>query len=212
MSAINNYYKTFECDERTNRLVERILKEYRPLLRWIRNRQNKYGEDFKEDLYQYTMYNVCLNVYNRVHKTDMTDDEVIKLAPMSIYRAYTTSVKNMPTNLKELREYPHSIDDDYDESGKMQPGHVLVPAKDDDNLERAGEPTLDELIESLPCNEELKTAILMLAQGYRNTEAAEAIGIAANALWARIKCFRESKKFKAWAKEKGIDFEKMMQL
>lgn len=212
MSAINNYFKDFECDERTSRLVERILREYRPLLRWIRNRPNKYGEDFKEDLYQYTMYNVCLNVHNRVHKTAMTDDEVIKLAPMSIYRAYSTSVKNMPTNLKELREYPHSIDDDYDETGKLQPGHVLVPAEDDGNLERAGEPTLEELIDSLPCDDSLKTAILMMAQGYRNIDAAEAIGIEPNLLWSRIKYFREGKKFKAWMKENGIYFKKMTRL
>ena len=212
MSAINNYFKDFECDERTKRLVERILKEYRQLLRWVRNRPNKYGEDFKQDIYQYTMYNLCLNIYSRVHKTDMTDDEVIKLAPMSIYRAYTTSVKNLPTNIKKLDEYPYSIDDDYDETGKMLPGHILVPVEEDKNLERAGEPSLEELIASLPCDDSLKTAILMLAQGYRNTEAAEAIGIAPNSLWSRLKYFRESKRFKAWILENRIDFEKMMRL
>ena len=212
MSAINRYYKDFECDDRTTRLVERILREYMPLLRWIKNRPNKYGEDFKLDLYQMTLYNLCLNIHNRVHKTGMTDDEVIKYAPMSIYRAYTTSVMNMPTNLKELREYPHSIDDDYDESGKMQPGHVLVPAEEDENLERAGELSLEELIATLPCDDSLKAAILMMAQGYKQIEAANALGIPRNTLSMRIKCFRESKKFKAWAKEKGINFEKIMKL
>lgn len=210
MSAINNYYKDFECDERTNMLVERILKEYRQLLRWVRNRPNKYGEDFKEDLYQCTMYNLCLNIHNRVHKTAMTDDEVIRLAPMSIYRAYTTSVKNMPVNLQKLREYPHSIDDDYDEDGNLQPGHVLVPAEEDDNLERAGEPGLEELIDSLPCGDSIKTAILMMTQGYKQSEAAEALGINTKTLWSSMKCFRESKRLKAWMKDKGIDFKKMM--
>lgn len=211
MSAISNYFKDFKCDEYTNKLVELILREYRPLLRWIRNRPNKYGEDFKEDLYQYTMYNLCLNTYNCVHNTGMTDDEVIRLAPMLIYRAYATSVNNMPTNMKNLDVYAYSMDEDYGDNGSVQAGHMLSPIDDDLNFERAGEPGLEELIESLPCNEELKTAILMIAQGYRNAEAADAIGISANSLWARIKCFRESKKFKSWMLEKGIDFKKMMQ-
>ena len=212
MSTISRYYKDFECDSRTTMLVERILQEYKPLLKWIRNRACKYGDDFKNDIYQITLYNLCVNIYNRVHNHNLTDEEIIGYGPSSLYMAWTDAYKNLPVNMKKLDEYPYSIDDDYDESGKMQPGHVLVPAEDDDNLERAGEPALEELIDSLPCDDSLKTAILMLAQGYRNVDVAEAIGIAPNSLWSRIKCFREGKKFKAWMLENGIDFKKMMRL
>ena len=200
MSCINRYFKDFTCDDRTTRLVERIIQEYKPLLKWIRNRQNKWGEDFKLDLYQYTLYNICVNTWNRVNKHNMTDEDILKYAPMSIYRAYADSVKNMPVNIREIREYPHSIDDDIDESGRMEPGHVLVPTSTDDNLERSGEPTLEELIDSLPCDDSLKTAIFMMSQGFKQAEAAEALNIPRNTLSMRLKALRESDKFRKWAK------------
>lgn len=199
MSCINRYFKDFTCDERTTRLVERIMEEYKQLLRWIRNRPNKWGEDFKEDLFQYTMYNLIVNTYNRVNRHNMTDDEIVGYGPSSIYKAYLDSVKNLPVNIREIREYPHSIDDDYDETGRMEPGHVLVPNSTDDNLERSGEPDLEELIESLPCDDSLKTAILMMAQGFKQNEAAEALNIPRNTLSMRLKSLRESDKFRKWA-------------
>lgn len=209
MSCINRYFKDFECDERTTLLVERIMEEYKPLLRWIRNRQNKWGDDFKEDLYQYTLYNLTVNTWNRVNKHNMSDEEILKYAPMSIYRAYADSVKNMPVNIREIREYPHSIDDDYSETGRMEPGHVLVPTSTDDNLERSGEPCLEELIDSLPCDDSLKTAILMIAHGYKQFEAAEELGIPRNTLSTRLKSLRESKKFKDWAKLNNINIDSL---
>lgn len=210
MSAINNYFKNFECDERTSRLVERILQEYKPLLRWIKNRPNKWGDDFKEDLYQYTMYNLVVNTYNRVHKHNMSDCEIIKYGPMSIYRAYADSVKNLPVNIRELREYPYSIDEDSDDSN-MPAGHILPPTGYDCNLERSGEPSLDDLVDSLPCDDKTKKAILLIAQGYKQVEAAEAIGIRKNTLSMKLKALRESSKFKSWLLENRIDFKKMMQ-
>lgn len=207
MSCINKYFKNFECDEHTTDLVNRILQEYKPLLRWIRNRPNKFGEDFKEDLYQYTMYNLCVNTWNRVHKHQMSDEEILKYAPMSIYRAYADSVKNLPVNIRELREYPHSIDDDYDESGRIEPGHVLTPTEEDDNLERSGEPTLEELVSSLPCDDKTKQAVLLMAQGYKQVEVAEIIGMRKNTLNMRLKALRESDKFRAWIKLNNIKFD-----
>lgn len=209
MSSINNYYKDFECDERTTRLVERILQEYKPLLRWIRNRPNKWGDDFKEDLYQYTMYNLVLNTYNRVNEHNMTDEDIIKYAPTSICRAYSTSVRNMPVNIRELKEYPYSIDEDEDDNG-MPAGHILSPTEEDENLNRLGEPSLEELIETLPCDDSLKTAILMMAQGYKQIEAAEALGIPSKRLAMRMIAFRSSKKLGEWLKNNKIEnfFEK----
>ena len=205
MSCINNYYKNFECDTRTTRLVEQILEEYKPLLRWIKNRQNRWGDDFKEDLYQYTLYNLTVNTWNRVNKHKMSDEEILKYAPMSIYRAYADSVKNMPVNIREIREYPHSIEEDYNETGRMEPGHVLVPTSTDDKLERSGEPELEDLIDSLPCDDSLKTAILMMAQGYKQIDAVLALNIPRNTLSKRLKAFRNSVKFKEWAKLNDVN-------
>ena len=210
MSSINNYYKDFECDERTTRLVERIMEEYKPLLRWVKNRPNKYGEDFKLDLYQMTLYNLTLNTYNRVHKHNYTDDEIIRYGAQSIYMAYLTSVRNLPVNIAMLDVYPHSIDEDYDENGRVPSGHILVPTEEDENLNRLGEPSLEELIETLPCDDSLKTAILMMAQGYKQIEAAEALGIPSKRLAMRMMAFRSSKKLGEWLKNNKIEnfFEK----
>ena len=199
MSCINRYFKDFTCDERTTRLVEKIMDEYKQLLRWIRNRPNKWGEDFKEDLFQYTMYNLIVNTYNRVNRHDMTDDEIVGYGPSSIYKAYLDSVKNLPVNIREIREYPSSIDDDYDETGRMEPGHVLVPTVEDENLNRAGSKNLEELIESLPCDDSLKAAILMMTEGFKQNEAASALNIPRNTLSMRLKALRESDKFRKWA-------------
>lgn len=204
MSSVSNYYKNFECDSRTSRLVEKIMEEYKQLLRWIRNRPNKYGNDFKEDLYQMTLYNLTLNTFNRVHNHDCTDEEIIRYGSQSIYTAYLTSIKNLPVNMTKLDIYPHSIDEDYDESGIMPTGHILSPTSTDDNLERLGELSLEELIESLPCDESMKKAILLIAQGYKQVEAAEMLGINKKNLSAKLKSLRESKKFKAWAKLNGM--------
>lgn len=202
MSCINNYYKDFECDEHTTDLVNRILQEYKPLLRWIRNRQNKWGDEFKLDLYQYTLYNLCVNTWNRLHKHNMSDEEILKYAPMSIYRSYADSVKNMPVNIRELREYPYYVTD---ESDSDTPGTVLSPLQEDENLNRAGSKTLEELIESLPCDDSLKTAIFMMSQGFKQCEAAEAIGIKKNTLSMKLKALRESDKFRDWVKLNGMN-------
>lgn len=204
MSSISNYYKNFECDSRTSRLVEKIMEEYKQLLRWIKNRPNKYGNDFKEDLYQMTLYNLTLNTFNRVHNHDCTDEEIVRYGSQSIYTAYLTSIRNLPVNFRELREYPHSIDEDYDENGRMPTGHVLSPTSTDDNLERLGELSLEELIESLPCDESTKKAILLIAQGYKQVEVAEMLGMHKNTLNMKLKSLRESKKFKYWAKLNGM--------
>lgn len=204
MSSINNYYKDFTVDDRTKHLVERIMKEYKQLLRWIKNRPNKYGDDFKEDLYQMTLYNLTLNTYSRVNKSNCTDEEVIKYGAQSIYKAYLTSIKNLPVNMTKLDVYPYSIDEDYDESGRLLTGHVLVPAENDENLERLCNKTLEELVDSLPCDESTKKAILLIAQGYKQVEAAQMLGINKKALNSKLKVLRESKKFKSWAKKNGI--------
>lgn len=210
MSAINNYYKDFECDERTNRLVERILKEYKPLLRWIKNRPCKYGDDFKNDIYQMTMYNLCVNTYNRAHNHNMTDEQIVGYGPSSLYKAWMDAYKNMPVNIRELREYPYSIDEDSDDKD-MPSGHILSPTDEDDELTRIGEPTIEDLVASMPCDDLLKKAILLIAQGYKQVEAAEMLGMRRNTLNMRMKALRESSKFKAWLLENGIDFKKMMQ-
>lgn len=199
MSCINNHYKDFECDDRTTRLVERIMKEYKQLLRWVKNRPNRWGDSFKEDLYMYTLYNVIINTYNRVHNHDYTDDEIIRYGAQTIYKAYLDSIKNLPVNMTRLDIYPHSIEDDYDETGRMEPGHVLVPTEEDENLNRAGSKSLEELIESLPCDDSLKAAILMMSNGYKQIEAAEALNIPRNTLSMRLKALRESDKFRKWA-------------
>lgn len=200
-------YKDFTVDERTKGLVERIMKEYKQLLRWIKNRPNRWGDDFKEDLYQMTLYNVVVNTYNRVNNHDYTDEEVIKYGAQTIYKAYLDSVKNLPVNMTKLDVYPHSIDDDYDESGRIEPGHVLTPIEEDDNLERSGEPTLEELVSSLPCDDKTKQAILLMAQGYKQVEVAEIIGMRKNTLNMRLKALRESDKFLAWIKLNNIKFD-----
>lgn len=205
MSCINRYYKDFICDARTTRLVERIMDEYKQLLRWVRNRPNKYGEDFKLDLYQLTLYNLTVNTWNRVHNHEYTDDEIIGYGAQSIYKAYLDSIKNLPVNIREFREYPHSIDEDIDETGRMKPGHVLVPTEEDDNLNRAGSKSLEELISSLPCDDSLKDAIYLICQGYRQIDAAEILGIRKNTLSMRLKALRESNKFKDWAKLNGLN-------
>lgn len=205
MSCVSNYYKTFECDSRTTELVNRILQEYKPLLRWIRNRPNKYGEDFKQDLYQMTLYCLIVNTNNRVHNHDYTDEEIIRWGAQSIYKAYQDAYKNLPANMKNLDMYASSIDEDTDESGRMPAGHVLAPTSIDDNLERSGEPTLEELIESLPCDDSLKTAILMMTHGFKQNEAAEALNIPRNTLSMRLKALRESDKFRKWAKLNGMN-------
>lgn len=201
MSSINNHYKDFECDERTKRLVERIMAEYKQLLRWIKNRPNHWGNDFKEDLYQTTLYNLVINTYNRVNKHNYTDDEIIQWGAQSLYKAYLDSIKNLPVNMKNLDEYPHYINDD----NECEPGTILSPLQNDDNLERAGELTLEELIDSLPCDDSLKAAISMMAQGYRQIEAANALGIPRNTLSMRIKAFRSSKELGEWLKNNKIE-------
>lgn len=200
MSCVSNHYKTFECDERTTRLVEEILKEYKQLLRWVKNRPNRFGDSFKEDLYQMTLYNVVINTYNRVHNHNYTDEEIIRWGAQSIYKAYQDAYKNLPVNMKKLDEYPHSIEEDYNETGRMEPGHVLVPTSTDDKLERSGEPTLEDLIDSLPCDDYLKTAIFMMSQGYKQIDASLALNIPRNTLSMRLKAFRNSAKFREWAK------------
>lgn len=206
MSCINRYFKDFTCDDRTTNLVNRILQEYKPLLRWIKNRPNKYGEDFKQDLYQYMCYNLVVNTWNRVHKHQMTDEEIVKYGPSSIYKAYLDSVKNMPVNIRELREYPYYVTD---ESDSDTPGTVLSPLQEDENLNRAGSKTLEELIESLPCDDSLKTAIFMMSQGFKQCEASEAIGIKKNTLSMKLKALRESDKFKSWAKLNNINIDSL---
>ena len=206
MSCINRYFKDFTCDERTTRLVERIMEEYKPLLRWIKNRPNKYGEDFKQDLYQYMCYNLVVNTWNRVHKHQMTDEEIVKYGPSSIYKAYLDSVKNMPVNIRELREYPYYVNDDSDSD---TPGTVLSPLQNDDNLERSGELSLEELIDTLPCGDSTKQAILLMTKGYKQNEAAEALGIPHNTLSTRLKALRESDKFKSWAKLNNINIDSL---
>ena len=201
MSCINNHYKDFECDERTKRLVERILSEYKQLLRWIKNRPNRWGDSFKEDLYQMTLYNVVINTYNRVNKHNYTDDEIIRWGAQSLYKAYLDSIKNLPVNMKNLDEYPYYINDD----NECEPGTVLSPLQDDDNLERAGELSLEELIATLPCDDSLKAAILMMAQGYKQIEAANALGIPRNTLSMRIKAFRNSNELDEWLKNNKIE-------
>lgn len=204
MSTLNRYFKTFECDQRTKMLVEKIMEEYKQLLRWVKNRPNKFGEDFKLDLYQMTLYNVIVNTYNRVHNHDFTDEEIIGWGAQTIYKAYQDAYKNLPVNMKNLDVYPHSIDDDYDESGRIEPGHVLTPTEEDDNLERSGEPTLEELVSSLPCDDKIKQAVLLMAQGYKQVEVAEIIGMRKNTLNMRLKALRESDKFRAWIKLNNI--------
>lgn len=204
MSSINNYYKDFTVDERTKRLVERIMKEYKQLLRWIRNRPNKYGDDFKEDLYQMTLYNLTLNTYSRVNKNNCTDEEIVGYGAQSIYKAYLTSIKNLPVNMTKLDVYPYSIDEDYDESGRLLTGHVLVPAENDENLESLGDKKLEELVDSLPCDESTKKAILLIAQGYKQVEVAEMLGLNKKSINWKLKSLRESDKLKAWAKKNGM--------
>lgn len=209
MSCLNNHYKDFIVDERTKRLVERILIEYKQLLRWVKNRPNRWGDSFKEDLYQMTLYNVIINTYNRVNNHEYTDEEIIGWGAQSIYKAYCDSVKNLPVNMKNMDMYPHSIEEDTDESGRMPAGHVLAPTSTDDNLERSGEPTLEELVDSLPCDDSLKAAILMMSNGYKQIEAANALNIPRNTLSMRIKALRESEKFKAWAKLNGMNIDSL---
>lgn len=209
MSCLNNHYKDFIVDERTKRLVERILIEYKQLLRWIKNRPNRWGDSFKEDLYQMTLYNVIINTYNRVNNHDYTDEEIIGWGAQSIYKAYLDSLKNLPVNMTRLDIYPHSIDDDYDETGRMEPGHVLVPTEEDENLNRAGDKGLEELIDTLPCGDSTKQAILMMSNGYKQIEAAEALGIPHNTLSTRLKALRESDKFKSWAKLNNINIDSL---
>ncbi len=206
MSCINRYYKDFECDKRVTMLVEKIMDEYKPLLRWIKNRACKYGDDFKNDIYQITLYNLCVNTYNRVHKHNMTDEEIIGYGPSSLYKAWMDAYKNLPVNMRELREYPYYVNDDSDSD---TPGTVLSPLQNDDNLERSGEPTLEELIASLPCDDSLKTAILMMAQGFKQNEAAEALNIPRNTLSMRLKALRESDKFRKWAKLNNINIDSL---
>lgn len=126
----------------------------------------------------------------------MTDEEIVKYGPSSIYKAYLDSVKNMPVNIRELREYPYYVNDDSDSD---TPGTVLSPLQNDGNLERSGELSLEELINSLPCDDSLKTAILMMTEGFKQNEAAEALGIPRNTLSMRLKALRESDKFRKWA-------------
>lgn len=204
MSTINNYYKDFECDERTTRLVEHILDEYKPLLRWIKNRPCKYGDDFKNDIYQMTLYNLCVNTYNRVHNHNMSDEQIVGYGPSSLYKAWMDAYKNMPVNIRELKEYPYAIDEDSDDKD-MPAGHILPPTDEDEGLKRAGEPDLDELVESLPCDDSIKTAILMMAQGYKQFEAAEALNIPRNTLSMKLKAFRSSKELDEWLKYNKIE-------
>ncbi len=206
MSCINRYYKDFECDKRVTMLVEKIMDEYKPLLRWIKNRACKYGDDFKNDIYQITLYNLCVNTYNRVHKHNMTDEEIIGYGPSSLYKAWMDAYKNLPVNMRELREYPYYVNDDSDSD---TPGTVLSPLQNDDNLERSGELSLEELINSLPCGDSTKQAILLMTKGYKQNEAAESLGIPRNTLSMRLKALRESDNFKAWAKLNNINIDSL---